>query len=390
MTWPRDDAKLDRVRALMADRELDALVVRAPDNVLYLTDYWSHEGLRPRRLPAGGRADARRARAAGRGGRTLLGRRRAPLRRLRRRATRGRRSSGRSRRRRPSCASAATSGSASSCRSARRPPTSDGRRADDVHARLLPRVRHEVDDATPLLVEARAIKTAQEIERIRLANELAAEAMEHVRGLIRPGMTESEAAAIWEGYVHGVGTGYRGQVELARGFTLVWSGPGIRTFTATGSRPVVEGQPTLFEIWVCCDGYWADHTKNLCVGRLEPRYVELLEAAARRSTTARSRTFGTAPSWPGSTGTVREGIAAAGYPGPAVAPDLPRRRRPRPRAAVRAPGGRRRHARGNGARDRAGDLLARGAAACASRTTSSSRRTAPRSCRPFPDGIVTA
>ena len=40
MPWPRDDVKLDRVRALMADRGLDALVVRAPDNVLYLTGFW--------------------------------------------------------------------------------------------------------------------------------------------------------------------------------------------------------------------------------------------------------------------------------------------------------------------------------------------------------------
>ena len=44
MTWPRDDAKLERVRALMADQDLDALVVRAPDNVLYLTNYWSMKG----------------------------------------------------------------------------------------------------------------------------------------------------------------------------------------------------------------------------------------------------------------------------------------------------------------------------------------------------------
>src|SRR5439155_10074297 len=44
VTWPRDDAKLERVRALMAERELDALVVRAPDNVLYLTDYWCMKG----------------------------------------------------------------------------------------------------------------------------------------------------------------------------------------------------------------------------------------------------------------------------------------------------------------------------------------------------------
>src|SRR5213592_4172019 len=44
MAWPRDDAKLERVQALMAERELDALVVRAPDNVLYLTNFWGMKG----------------------------------------------------------------------------------------------------------------------------------------------------------------------------------------------------------------------------------------------------------------------------------------------------------------------------------------------------------
>ena len=44
MPWPRDDAKLERVRALMAEQELDALVVRAPDNVLYLTNFWGMKG----------------------------------------------------------------------------------------------------------------------------------------------------------------------------------------------------------------------------------------------------------------------------------------------------------------------------------------------------------
>ena len=37
-------------------------------------------------------------------------------------------------------------------------------------------------DGTPLLVEARSVKSAQEVERIRLANEISAAAMEHVRG----------------------------------------------------------------------------------------------------------------------------------------------------------------------------------------------------------------
>ena len=44
-------------------------------------------------------------------------------------------------------------------------------------------------DATPLLAEKRAVKTPQEIERMRLANEIAAAAMEHVQGVLRPGMT---------------------------------------------------------------------------------------------------------------------------------------------------------------------------------------------------------
>src|SRR4029079_6644738 len=44
MPWARDDAKLDRVRVLRDEHELDALVVRAPDNVLYLTNFWGMKG----------------------------------------------------------------------------------------------------------------------------------------------------------------------------------------------------------------------------------------------------------------------------------------------------------------------------------------------------------
>jgi Xaa-Pro aminopeptidase len=130
-------------------------------------------------------------------------------------------------------------------------------------------------DASPLFARARSIKTSQEVERLRLANDIAAAAMEHVRGLLRPGMKEAEVAALWQGFVHGKGTGWQGKVELALPFSLVWAGRGIKTFTATGDLPVVEGEPVLFEIWVCADGYWADHTKNLVVGELKPEYAEL-------------------------------------------------------------------------------------------------------------------
>ncbi len=135
----------------------------------------------------------------------------------------------------------------------------------------------EVVDATGLLVRARSLKTAQEIERMKLAQELATLGLEHIGSRIRPGMRESEVGAMFEGFVHQTGIGYKGKVEMARAFTLVWSGPGIKTFTATGHRPVVENEPTLLEIWVCADGYWTDLTKNFCPGVLRPRYVELLD-----------------------------------------------------------------------------------------------------------------
>jgi Xaa-Pro aminopeptidase len=169
-------------------------------------------------------------------------------------------------------------------------------------------------DAAPLLAQARAVKTGQEIERMRLANDIAAAAMEHVRGELRPGMKESEAAAVWNGFVHGQGTGWEGKVELAYGFSLVWSGGGIRTFTATADRPVQEHEPTLFEIWVCADGYWCDHTKNLCPGDLTPEYERLRESLMD--------VYGRAIDHcrPGASladldRLVREGIAEAGYPG---------------------------------------------------------------------------
>ena len=133
-------------------------------------------------------------------------------------------------------------------------------------------------DAMPVLNAARAIKTDQELQRIRLANEICAAAMEHVRGELRPGMKESEAAAIWQAFVHGEGTGWKQLVDLALGFSLVWSGPGIRTFTATGDR-AVAGRP-------------ADAVRDLGLRRrllVRPHEAALPGRAARRTTASSSR-----------------------------------------------------------------------------------------------------
>jgi Xaa-Pro aminopeptidase len=275
VTWPRDDAKLDRVRSLMADAELDALVVRAPDNVLYLTNFWPMKGYDAVVFPREGEPtlicleasadDA--ARTAWTSDVRFFGGYdardpRPPTARtldLAREAARGHGRLGLE----------LSLGTQASDRMVGEPTTYTREWFDGFG---------DAVDATPLLVRARARKTAQEIERMRLANEIAAAAMEHVRRELRPGLKESEAAALWEGFVHGEGTGWQGQVELALGYSLVWSGPGIRTFTATGSRPVQEHEPTLFEIWVCADGYWCDHTKNVCPGEVTQVYIDVEQA----------------------------------------------------------------------------------------------------------------
>ena len=317
MGWPIDTAKLDRVRSLMAAEGVDTLVVRSPDNVCYLTNYWPMKGYDAAIVPLVGEptlvvmepqfeearrtawtADVRpfpfydpddaRPPAV-----------RAQDRCLELLAERDRGRVGLER----------SQGTQAADRMVGEPTVFWSGWFDGFDA-----VATEVLDAAPLLARARMLKTEQEIERMRLANELATLAMEHVRDNIRPGMRESEVGAMFEGHVHALGTGYQGKVELARAFTLVWAGPGIRTFSATGSRPVLADEPTLLEIWVCADGYWSDLTKNACPGTLRREYDELLDGLLG--------VYGAAVEHvrPGANlgeldVLIRDGLAEIGYPG---------------------------------------------------------------------------
>jgi Xaa-Pro aminopeptidase len=308
VSWPLDSAKLERVRALMAEEDLDALVVRAPDNVLYLTNFWGMKGYDACVFPREGEpvlicleasaedaertawtSDVRFVR-----GYDAVDPRPVPARTL-------------------EAAVAAAGGRVGL-------ELSLGTQASDrmvgeptTFTKAWFDAFPDAVDAAPLLGRARAIKTDQEIVRLRIANEIAADAMEHVRGELRLGMRESEAAALWQGFVHGRGTARR-DVDLALPFSLVWAGKGIKTFTATADLPVTGDEPVLFEIWVCADGYWADHTKNLVLGDLRDDYAELLEGLTGVYDAA------VAHCRPGASLAeldvlVRDGLAAIGYPG---------------------------------------------------------------------------
>ena len=310
MTWQRDEAKLERVRGLMADEELDALVVRAPDNVLYLTNFWGMKGYDACVFPRDAEPvliclEASEEDAARDGWtsdvRYIRGYAdddpRPPIARTLDAAVAAARPYGR-------IGLELSLGTQASDRMVGEPTTFTKAWFDAFP---------DAADAAPLLARARAIKTEQEIARMRIANEIAAQAMHYVRRRLEPGMKESQAAALWQGHVHGEGTA-RADVELALPFSLVWAGRGIKTFTATADLPVVEGEPVLFEIWVCADGYWADHTKNLVVGELKPEYAELEQGLLEVYAGA---VESCSPGRPMADldRTVREGLDRMGYPG---------------------------------------------------------------------------
>src|SRR5690349_6005697 len=176
MPYPVDTLKLDRVRALMKEQEVSALVVRAPDNVLYLTDYWCMKGYDLAVFPREGEPalvvlepQAEEAERSWAAEIRLFGGYdasdpRPPMARSVETAQALIRERGYAR-----VGLELSLGTQASDRMVGEPTTYTRDFFDAFGA---------VEDATPVLVEARAIKTEQELERMRLANELAAEAME--------------------------------------------------------------------------------------------------------------------------------------------------------------------------------------------------------------------
>src|SRR5438046_3461425 len=162
----------------MGDHDLDALVVRAPDNVVYLTNFWGMKGYDAAVFPREGEPvlicleasaeDA--ARTAWTGDvRFLRGYApddpRPPFARTLDAAVEAARDYER-------VGLELSLGTQASDRMVGEPTTFTAAWFDAFA---------EAADATPLLVRARSLKTKQEVERLRLANEIAAAAMEHVR-----------------------------------------------------------------------------------------------------------------------------------------------------------------------------------------------------------------
>jgi Xaa-Pro dipeptidase len=138
-------------------------------------------------------------------------------------------------------------------------------------------------DFSPQLVELSGVKTNREIERIRLANDVADFGLDAFFREAIPGKRESEIAAAVESAVLIQGIGYKG-ITHARGEAEVISG--VRTssawdFPTTTGRVVQDGELVLIEFAVVADGYWTDLTRTVVAGNATDEHRRL--AAAQRA-----------------------------------------------------------------------------------------------------------
>lgn len=144
----------------------------------------------------------------------------------------------------------------------------------DFFTHLRDRVVDRPSRASELLGPLRLAKTAEEQEIVKRAGELVSDAMDMALDQARPRMTELELKrtienALWEGGAESVD------------FLLVQAGPNSAIgHHRAGDTELREGEPVLVDIAARFDGYFADMTQQVFLGRPPQDYVEAYELVA--------------------------------------------------------------------------------------------------------------
>jgi Xaa-Pro aminopeptidase len=147
-------------------------------------------------------------------------------------------------------------------------------------------------DVTALMQTARARKTPYDLERLRIANELAEIGLAEFARRLQPGMREVEASAVIEGTIRAQGAGYKG-ARLVWAEAEVSSGPEntVRSTLLIPStdRVIQEGDLVMVEMATLMDGYYSDLTYMAVAGEPNQRQrdvhnavLEAQQAAAKQ------------------------------------------------------------------------------------------------------------
>lgn len=136
---------------------------------------------------------------------------------------------------------------------------------------LMEGVRLVCDDRLADLISAqRSIKSEQEVSAITRAQHISEEAFGRFLQELAPGMTEQEAALRLEFLCRSLGS------EGASFDFIVVSGPnGSRPHGVPGSRPMGKGELITFDFGAVVEGYHADMTRTVSMGRPDSLSLEI-------------------------------------------------------------------------------------------------------------------
>jgi len=144
-------------------------------------------------------------------------------------------------------------------------------------------------DASNLLIQARSIKTEEEIAALRRANRVARIGLETFEHNLKAGLSEIELAAKIEHEIVTRGVmKHRAKKVVACAF--VSSGPttaeAYKYIIGNSRRKLRRGDLVMLELDVAVDGYCSDTTRTFVVGKPNKKQKALIEAVLDSETTA--------------------------------------------------------------------------------------------------------
>jgi len=121
-----------------------------------------------------------------------------------------------------------------------------------------------------IVEEMRIRKSETELETMRRAGKIADDAYGRVTAALRPGMTERQVARALEEAMEELGA------EGASFPTIVAAGANAaRPHHEPGNTPINTGDPVVIDMGARYEGYCSDMTRSFCLGRADERYREI-------------------------------------------------------------------------------------------------------------------
>lgn len=138
---------------------------------------------------------------------------------------------------------------------------------------------------TSNLVEAlRAVKSPEEIEKIRAAVQVADQAFARVSQQFRPGMTERDVAWMIRAELHALGA------DGVAFETIVAAGPnGAKPHYRWAAREIPAGVPIVIDMGAAVDGYHSDMTRTVIIGEPDARFREIYSLVLEAQEKAEAR-----------------------------------------------------------------------------------------------------